>query len=96
MIDRCFNPACRRRLQYLRDGRVVRVIRGDNEGMSVEHFWLCGPCYHTHDFELVADGSVSLKARSTDDSSDELLIDDVLVPRRRSIKRSSRMNRDVA
>jgi hypothetical protein len=27
MIDRCFNPACRRNLRYLRDGRVVRVIR---------------------------------------------------------------------
>jgi hypothetical protein len=94
MIDRCFNPACKKRLKYLRDGRVVRVIRGKNEGVSVEHFWLCGPCYHTRDFEFRPDGSVRLKARSGDDLGDELLIGDVLVPERRNVKRASRMNRE--
>jgi hypothetical protein len=27
MIDRRFNPACRRNLGYLQDRRVVRVVR---------------------------------------------------------------------
>jgi hypothetical protein len=44
MIDRCFNPACKRSLEYLRDGRVVRVIRGKDENISVEHYWLSGLC----------------------------------------------------
>ena len=63
MIDRCFNPACKRSLEYLRDGRVVRVIRGKDENTSVEHYWLCGPCFHTHDFEIPADGSVVSRER---------------------------------
>jgi len=45
MIDRCFNPACQKRLRYLRDGRVVRVIQNHHGQLRVEHFWLCGPCY---------------------------------------------------
>jgi hypothetical protein len=94
MVDRCFNPACRRKLRYLRDGRVVRLIRGKSESFSVEHFWLCGPCYHTHDFEFPADGSVGLKARSGDDSGEELLIGDVLLPERRSAKRIPGINRE--
>jgi hypothetical protein len=30
MISACFNPACRRELMYLRDGRVVRIIRQES------------------------------------------------------------------
>jgi hypothetical protein len=58
MIDRCFNPTCKRSMKYLRDGRVVRVLRGKDEDISVEHYWLCGPRFHTHDFEFSAAGSV--------------------------------------
>jgi hypothetical protein len=47
MISECFNPSCRRELRYLRDGRVVRVIRDD---LRVEHFWLCGSCHLQYDF----------------------------------------------
>ena len=45
----CFNPACNRELRYLRDGRVVRVLRGNNEQPSMEHYWLCGACYQVYD-----------------------------------------------
>lgn len=92
MIDRCFNPACRRTLDYLRDGRVVRVIRGKNEDMSVEHYWLCGPCYLTHDFEFPPDGTVSLRMRAND-SHEEFFLHDVVLPERRRGKRLPDGNR---
>jgi hypothetical protein len=50
MISECFNPSCRKKLTYLRDGRVVRVIRDEAEGLRVEHFWLCGSCLLQYDF----------------------------------------------
>ena len=50
MISECFNPSCRKKLTYLRDGRVVRVIRDEAEGLRVEHFWLCGSCLQRYDF----------------------------------------------
>ena len=34
---------------YLRDGRVIRVIREDPEGFRLEHFLLCGACYLQYD-----------------------------------------------
>ena len=64
MIDRCFNPECGRELRYLRDGRVVRVIHGKGEDASVEHFWLCGRCYETHDFAFPPTGKVSIEQKS--------------------------------
>lgn len=88
MIDRCFNPACRRELRYLQDGRVVRVIRGKAEDASVEHYWLCGPCYATHDFEFPSDGSVALRDRSGGDHTDQFYLRDVLLPERRIRKRA--------
>jgi hypothetical protein len=88
MIDRCFNPACRRKLQYLRDGRVVRILREKNDNISVEHYWLCGACYHSHDFEFPSDGSVRLKARSGPEVAEtEVYFGDVLLPERRSARR---------
>lgn len=89
MIDRCFNPVCKRKLHYLQDGRVVRVIRGKDENASVEHFWLCGPCYESYDFEFPPDGSVTLKSRSNGEHEDEFYFRDVLLPDRRSAKRAS-------
>ena len=93
MIDRCFNPACNRSLEYLRDGRVVRVIRGKDENISVEHYWLCGPCFHTHDFEFPADGAVVLRERSGRDHTDEIYFHEVLLPERRSANRTLGANR---
>jgi hypothetical protein len=63
MIDRCFNSACKKRLRYLRDGRVVRVLRSRNGQLRVEHFWLCGPCYTVYDFVFSQEGTPSLKSR---------------------------------
>ena len=63
MIDRCFNSACKKRLRYPRDGRVVRVIRSQNGQLRVEHFWLCGPCYAAYDFVFSEEGTPLLKAR---------------------------------
>jgi len=94
MIDRCFNPACRRNLHYLRDGRVVRVIRGKDENLSVEHYWLCGPCYETHDFAFPEDGSVALRDRSGGEQAEEFYLRDVLLPERNSVKRAPGANRE--
>ena len=66
MIDRCFNPTCKKRLRYLRDGRVIRIIRTQNGQLGVEHFWLCGPCYTLYDFAFSEDGTAFLKPRLSD------------------------------
>lgn len=96
MIERCFNPACRRKLDYLRDGRVVRVIRGKDENLSVEHYWLCGRCYATHDFEFLVDGSVTLRDRSGNGHTDEFYFHDVVLPQRRSGKKIPGVNREAS
>ena len=64
MLTECFNPACRKKLDYLRNGRVVRMIRTTSTpAKSVEHYWLCGSCYGKFDFEFKPDGTVSLCPR---------------------------------
>ncbi len=63
MLSECFNPACHKKLDYLRYGRVVRTVRNSSTGKSVEHYWLCGVCYGTFDFEFKADGNVALFRR---------------------------------
>ena len=89
MIERCFNPSCKIKLHYLRDGRVVRVIREKGGDISVEHYWLCGPCYEYYDFEFSPDGSVSLGPKARGEHADEFHFRDVLLPDRRKIKRMS-------
>src|ERR1700733_11594198 len=42
MISACFGASCGRELKYLRDGRVIRMIRNEHGGVRAEHFWLCG------------------------------------------------------
>jgi hypothetical protein len=64
MLTECFNPACRKELDYLRNGRVIRTIRTATAAMSVEHYWLCGTCYRRFDFEFNSDGTVSLRPRT--------------------------------
>ncbi len=56
MLDCCFNPACKRELLYLRDGRVVRLVKAQREKATVEHFWLCGECYQLYDFQFSSRG----------------------------------------
>lgn len=63
MLTECFNPACHKKLDYLRNGRVVRMVRTSSTVKSVEHYWLCGSCYGQFDFEFKADGTVALCAR---------------------------------
>ena len=63
MLTECFNPACRRRLDYLRDGRVIRTIHTASSPMSLEHYWLCGSCYSEFDFEFEPNGAVTLSLR---------------------------------
>jgi hypothetical protein len=64
MLTECFNPACRKKLDYLRNGRVIRTIRTSTAAMSVEHYWLCGTCYRSFDFEFKSDGTVVLSRRT--------------------------------
>jgi hypothetical protein len=87
MIDRCFNPDCSRKLHYLRDGRIVRVIRGKGDSVSLEHYWLCGLCYMTHDFLFPEDGSVTLRDRLGHKHEDDFCLRDVVLPERRTVQR---------
>ena len=64
MITECFNPSCRTRLHYLRDGRVIRVVHDDLDGFRIEHFWLCGACYHFYDFHFRKDGELSIAPKN--------------------------------
>ena len=54
------NPACRKELHYLRNGRVIRTTRRIGAQVQVEHFWLCGECHLDYDFLFANDGRVSL------------------------------------
>jgi hypothetical protein len=63
MLTKCFNPACHKKLDYLRHGRVVRMVRPTSTVKSVEHYWLCGSCYGKFDFDFKADGAVALCPR---------------------------------
>jgi hypothetical protein len=65
MVDRCFNPDCKKELHYLREGRVVRVMQGKGKELLIEHFWLCGACYQFCDFDFLPEGNVSLAPRSS-------------------------------
>jgi hypothetical protein len=61
MISECFNPSCRPKLTYLRDGRVVRIIRDDPAGaLRVEHFWRCGSCHLQYYFFFTDDNLPSI------------------------------------
>ena len=43
MISACFNPSCGRELKYLRDGRVIRIIRNgqDASEQSILGYVVC-------------------------------------------------------
>jgi hypothetical protein len=63
MISECFNSSCRKELKYLRDGRVVRVIREEAGGLALEHFWLCGACHLNYDFCFSNDWTLTIAPR---------------------------------
>ena len=83
MIDKCFNPDCGKPMRYLRDGRVVRVLRRDSDRTLVQHFWLCGDCYDVYDFTFPPGGEVVLERR-VQPHSDKVQIGDVLLVSRAS------------
>jgi hypothetical protein len=87
MLAKCFNPDCARELHYLHDGRVVRVIRGEGDNISLEHYWLCGSCFQRHDFEFPTDGSVALRTRLGDKHAEMFYLRDVLLPKRHGTQR---------
>jgi hypothetical protein len=65
MLSECCNPACRKKLHYLRSGRVVRILKKVADRTEVEHFWLCGACFVSYDFCLGEDGTPSLTTKSS-------------------------------
>ncbi|HZD49413.1 MAG TPA: hypothetical protein VE178_11785 [Silvibacterium sp.] len=78
MIDKCFNSACDKQLRYLRDGRVVRVIRREDDQTLVQHYWLCGACYDEYDFAFPPGGEVLIEPRAQAHSG-KVQIGDVLL-----------------
>ena len=58
MLTECFNPGCRKELLYLRNGRIVRIVRNHQDRVVVEHFWLCDQC--AHEWTLVQDESQAI------------------------------------
>jgi hypothetical protein len=80
MIDRCFNPDCKRKLHYLRDGRVVRVLHGKDKQAIPEHYWLCGPCYEEYNFAFPPHGGVILEHKPKIEQSKEFHFAEVLIP----------------
>jgi len=84
VINRCFNIACNRELHYLRDGRVVRVIREQDESASIQHFWLCGPCYQLYDFVFPPDGTVILGPKMRREHANEFHLPEIRLAARTS------------
>jgi hypothetical protein len=80
MLNVRFNPACKRELLYLRDGRVVRLVKVQGAQARVEHFWLCGECFRLHDFRFSSKEGVSLIARSWRPNDDADLGHQLLAP----------------
>jgi hypothetical protein len=79
MLTGCFNPECRKKLEYLRSGRVIRTVRTASSQLTVEHFWLCGSCYSMFDFGFGPDGKVALRPRSRIAQEGVIHITDVFV-----------------
>jgi hypothetical protein len=83
VINHRFNPTCHKELHYLRDGRVVRVIRSKDEWAAMEHSWLCGTCYQLYDFVFPPDGTVSLGAKMHREHANEFHLPEILLPEKR-------------
>ncbi len=63
MISRCANPRCQEELHYLRSGRIIAMDVPVGESRRVEHFWLCGKCCQSLDFDCLQDGHMLLRPR---------------------------------
>ena len=55
LISQCLNSECRRPLDYLRGGRIVRTEYLVGMCLKLEHFWLCDDCSQCYDFCVFAD-----------------------------------------
>ncbi|MBT9331456.1 hypothetical protein [Paracidobacterium acidisoli] len=75
MVSECINPACRQKLLYLRNGRVVRVTRQAHSVLQIEHFWLCGECFLRYDFHFLPGGEVEILPRAMPLSEEEPVVD---------------------
>ena len=64
MLSKCANPECSVPFFYLRDGKLFRVERPDDDGgrlsHNIEHFWLCRSCAATMTLQVRPDGQVSV------------------------------------
>jgi len=64
MVSQCANPDCKRKLRYLRDGKIylfdLHTVTG---GTRLEYFWLCGECSKTMILACVGHAEVKTSAR---------------------------------
>lgn len=64
MLSKCANPECTVPFFYLRDGKLFRVERPDDDGgrlsHNVEHFWLCRNCAATLTLHVDKEGRVTV------------------------------------
>jgi hypothetical protein len=69
MVNHCANPACKKQLHYLRDGKVFLFsAKKSSENSSklpnrLEHYWLCGKC--AKQWTLSMDGNAEVKLVET-------------------------------
>jgi len=69
VLKKCANPKCSAPFQYLREGRLFRLVfevpiegtgsSGARQVRRGERFWLCGDC--SSKFTLVSDGAKAVK-----------------------------------
>lgn len=68
MVNNCANPACKRPLHYLREGKVFLFAQkestsnGEKVPQRLEHFWLCGECAKFWTLAMGNDRSVQVIA----------------------------------
>lgn len=67
MFEKCANPECGRRFDYL-EGQLIRFCRSAMDGLRtaneyvVEHFWLCGNCSEVYILEQKSE-KITMKPR---------------------------------
>lgn len=68
MVNNCANPACKKPLHYLREGKVFLFSQkettknGEKIPQRLEHFWLCGECAKLWTLVMGNDKSVEVIA----------------------------------
>lgn len=70
MVNHCANPACKKQLHYLRDGKVFLFSTKKSSEKSsklpyrLEHYWLCGDCAKLWTLSMDGDCEVKLVENS--------------------------------